>query len=94
MSLDSLRANCIKAFQARAETATAKAINLRPRTAGHNMAAMSAEEYAMFSIDALTEARIFLEAQNIVTNEFRKLTQPEDAPTDAEPVKGKARSVY
>lgn len=93
MSLDALRQACIKSFQERADTATSKALNLRPRAAGQNLAAMTAEEYAMFGIDALAEARTYLECQRIITNEFRKLTQPEqkiEEPTEQKP----ARKMY
>lgn len=87
MSLDALRNACNKYFQERADAATSRAISIRMRPPSPNIPGMSAEEYAMTSIDLLTEARIWLEAQKVITNEYRKLTEPEKAPDQDEPPK-------
>lgn len=89
MSLDALRQACVKAFQDRSDAATSKAVNMRPRMASHDVPAMTAEEYAMFSIDALTEARVWLMAQSVITAEFKKLTQPSRPTDDVVPLKSK-----
>lgn len=86
MSLDALRENTIKVFQNRADQCTSAAISI---TAG---AVTGTDQYAMTQIERLAMARAYLDAQKIITDEFRKLTQPEDKPV--EQIQPKKRAMY
>lgn len=77
MSLSYLRDAIIKTLQARADAATNRAINMRVRPASHDIPAMSADEYALYQTDVLSEARTYAEALRLVGAEYAKLIEPE-----------------
>lgn len=77
MTLDALRTACMDAFAKRAEAMTNAAINILPQ------GGLSADQYAMLQVDRLAQARVYMECQKIITDEYRKLTQPPDAPQDS-----------
>lgn len=71
MSLSYLRDNITKALQERADAASTRAMNNHPST--HS----SADTYAMQSVDALSEARAYLMAIQIVSKAYQDLIEPE-----------------
>lgn len=85
MSIDLLRENLRKQFEARAEACTNAAISIRPRMSQENIPAMTAEEYAMFQIDRLSEARTWATAYQVLVTEIQKLTQPKDETESTQP---------
>lgn len=94
MSLSFFRDTINQRLQARADAATGRALNVRPRYASPNQPAMTSDEYAMLQIDALAEARTCLEAIKIVTAEYVKLIEPEKTQEAQEPVKQLRESAY
>ena len=66
-----------EALQKRAESATAKSINVRPRFASTGVPAATADEIAMLVIEANTEARVTLENLKLVTDIYRQIVQPQ-----------------
>lgn len=79
MSLPVLKDSIIRKLQEKADEATTRAINMRVRPASESIPAMSCEEYALLQVDALTEARIYMEAIRVTTQEYRRMTEPEKA---------------
>ena len=94
MSLHFLRDNIARRLQERADNASTRAINMRVRPASEAIPAMSCEEYALLQVDALTEARIYMQAILVVTEEYRRMTEPEKAPDQTQVVPLKTGSVY
>lgn len=93
MSLSVFRDSIRNALQERADSATTRAINMRVRPGGGGIPAMSCEEYALMQVDALTEARVYMLAVQVVTDEYRRMTEPEKAQQPVEEPKPKG-SVY
>jgi hypothetical protein len=79
MSLSVLRDSIQRKLQERADAATSRAINMRVRPGSADIPAMSCEEYALTQVDSLTEARVYMMAMQIVTDEYRRMTEPEKA---------------
>jgi hypothetical protein len=94
MSLPYLRDGIMRRLQERADAATSRAINIRVRPASETIPAMSCEEYAMIQVDALTEARVLLQAIHIVNDEYNRMTQPEKVQEQAAAPAKKQESVY
>lgn len=90
MSLSYLRDNITKALQERADAASTRAMNNHPST--HN----SADTYAMQSIDALSEARAYLYAIQIVSTEYKNMIEPEKKPDmdETQQARPKGESIY
>lgn len=80
-----------KRLQGRIDRAVMKAVNMRV----HSETRIDA--YALEQADTLSEARAFGEAINIVISEYKRLTEPEKVPDEAEQKekpKPLAESVY
>ena len=71
MSLSYLRDNIVKALQEKADAASSRAMN------NHPLSHQSTDTYAMQSVDALSEARAFLVAMNIVNKSYNDMIEPE-----------------
>lgn len=79
MSLSFFREAISKKLQERVDVASTRAINMRVH------AESSADGYALVQADTLAEARAFAEAINIITTEYKRMT--ETTPTEKEPAK-------
>lgn len=75
MSLSYLRDAVVKKLQERVDAATNRAINMRV-----NMESR-ADGYALAQSDALSEARAYAAAQQLVIEEYKRLTEAEKMPT-------------
>lgn len=93
MSLPVFKDSINRKLQERADAATTRAINMRVRPASETIPAMSCEEYALGQIDALTEARVYMLAMQVVTDEYRRMTEPEKA-QDESKTKKPAGTIY
>lgn len=94
MSLSILRDSIRNELQTLADSATTRAINMRVRPASETIPAMSCEEYALTQVDALTEARVYMTAIQIVTEEYRRMTEPEKADDQQVRPPVVAKSIY
>lgn len=94
MSLSYLRDAVIKRLQDKVDAAAEKAINMRVHQSS------TADGYALTQADTLAEARAFAEAQKIIIDEYKRLTDaPEtrDETPEAEttaPKQNKETSIY
>lgn len=69
MSLSYLRDAITQHLQVLADAQTTNAINMKP------MGGMGADQYAMIQVDRLARASALLEAINVVTKEYKRLTE-------------------
>lgn len=90
MSLSYLRDNITKQLQERADAASTRAMNNHPST--HS----SADTYAMQSVDALSEARAYLTAIQIVSAAYKDMIEPEKKPdmNETQQAKPKGETLY
>lgn len=77
MSMDEMHRRVAEALQTKAQNATTKSLNMRPRMASPGIPATSTDEIAMFVIEANTEARVTLENLKLVTDIYRQIVQPQ-----------------
>jgi CBS-domain-containing membrane protein len=96
MSADLLARNCVKILNSLRDEKVRNLRRCKPRPPtevnGAIVPAASAEEIAFYSIDLNATIDALNEAVDVIQAEFKRLTQPEEPPSEEE--NPKARSIY
>jgi hypothetical protein len=88
MSLDLFRQNCLTRLQQMIDTRTTAAVNIRASQF------TTTDALALQQVEALSEARAWLECQRVIQEEFTKLMKPQQASSESQTPEKKTEEVY